>query len=168
MGKKSKSKLTYILFGIYCILLVWIIIFKLSVSITQVEMLLGPRSINFIPFYYKNETGFHYKEVIMNVIIFIPLGLYLKMLDINSKKAAIFGLSFSFVLEFCQFIFSIGASDITDILTNTFGTAMGVALYLLFVKVLQNREKANKIISCLALIATIAFVVLLLLLIAAN
>ena len=165
MERQRKFKKPYILFGIYCILLIW---FKLSFSITQIEMMLGARSINFIPFYYENETRFHYKEVLMNVIIFIPFGLYLKMIDIDSKKAIIYGLLFSFVMECCQFIFKLGASDITDILTNIFGTIIGVVLYSLFIKIFKNREKVDNVISFFAFVATIAFGILFTLLVIAN
>ena len=162
------KKIKYVILSIYCILLVWVILFKLSFSIEQIEMMFGMRSINLIPFYYDNETGFHLKEVMLNVIIFIPFGLYLKMLDINSKKVITYGLLFSFVMELCQFVFQIGASDITDILTNTFGTATGCVLYLLGIKLFKNREFVDKIINGLAIIAIIAFAALLLLLVAAN
>lgn len=168
MEKQRISKKIYILFAIYCILLIWMILFKFSFSIGQIKMMLGTRSINLIPFYYGNETAFHRKEVLMNVVIFIPFGLYLKMINIDTKKAIISGLLFSLVMEVCQFVFKIGASDITDILTNTFGTAIGAVLYLLLTKVFGNCEKVNKIISILTSTVAVIFGILFILLIMAN
>lgn len=166
--KKKKSRKTCFLLGIYCIFLVWIILLKLSFSIADLKMLVGERSVNFLPFYYANETDFHLNEMIMNVIIFIPIGIYLKMMDVDSKKAVLYGFVLSFGLELCQFTFKIGASDITDLLTNTTGTAIGVSLYLLSRKVFKNRDKLDKVIQIMALIATVLLGSLLLLLVLVN
>lgn len=160
--------MTYILLGIYCILLIWIILLKLSFSTAELKAIAGGRSINLIPFYYKDAVEFQISEVMQNFIIFIPFGVYLKMIDVDNKKAIACGLLFSFALELCQFIFKIGASDITDILTNTSGTAVGVLLHLLLVKAFKKREKTDKVLGILAFVATIAFVSLILLLVTAN
>ncbi|KAI4446661.1 hypothetical protein C823_001179 [Eubacterium plexicaudatum ASF492] len=78
--KKSEKRsfLVPFLFVIYMALLVWIILFKLQFSISEIDKI---RSINLIPFHYKNEIGmnYHLKEVLENVAIFIPLGIYLCM-----------------------------------------------------------------------------------------
>ena len=74
------KKTTHILFTIYIFLVIWIILFKLSVSIDQLPHF---RSINLIPFYYPNKTTYQIREVLDNLIIFIPFGLYLKTLNIN-------------------------------------------------------------------------------------
>ena len=64
------KKTTHILFTIYLFLVIWIILFKLSVSIDQLPHF---RSINLIPFYYPNKTTYQIREVLDNLIIFIPL-----------------------------------------------------------------------------------------------
>lgn len=166
--KKRRSKMIPVLFVTYSVLLVWIILFKLSFSAAEWKAMTGVRSINFIPFYYKDAVGFHFAEVMKNVIIFIPFGLYLKMMDVENKNAVLYVLVFSFALELCQFVFKMGASDITDILTNTAGTAAGVLFYLLLIKVFKKPDKINKVLGTLAFIATIAFIALLLLLVTAN
>ena len=74
------KKTTHILFTIYIFLVIWIILFKLSVYIDQLPHF---RSINLIPFYYPNKTTYQIREVLDNLIIFIPFGLYLKTLNIN-------------------------------------------------------------------------------------
>ena len=61
---KEKKNIINILFVIYCVLLVWIILFKLSFSISDISSLIKSRAINFIPFYYPYEVKFHLKEVI--------------------------------------------------------------------------------------------------------
>ena len=70
MTKEANKKLnlTKVLFIIYCILLVWIILFKLSISFNDILGLDKSRNINLIPFYYSNDVGFyfHFREVLDN------------------------------------------------------------------------------------------------------
>ena len=148
--KKSKSDIGLnALFGIYIILLVWIIIFRLSFSIAGIHKV---RELNFIPFYYKNvyECDIPIVEAILNVLIFAPLGIYLKMFGISNKKILLSGFFISFMFELLQYIFRLGASDITDIITNTLGTMCGMYLYLLSEKILKNKAKTNKIFKTAA------------------
>ena len=73
MKRKSNCFVT-ILFLIYLALLVWIILFKLQFSISDLDKI---RSINFIPFHYDKEIGaaFHLTEVLKNFLIFVPMYL---------------------------------------------------------------------------------------------
>lgn len=168
MKEKKNINIINILFVIYCVLLVWIILFKLSISISDISSLIKPRTINFIPFYYPYEVKFHLKEVIENFIIFIPIGIYLKMLNKGNKHVILYGFIFSLVLEISQFIFGLGATDITDIITNTAGTILGVLGYLMLVKLFKNKEKINNVLKLIALIVTIIFCSLIVLLLVAN
>lgn len=164
----KKVNLLMILFSIYCLFVIWIILFKLSFSISDLNELKGVRSINFIPFHYDVKAAFHFKEVVENIIIFMPIGIYLKMFGIRSRKAIIYGLGLSGILEILQFVLGVGASDITDIITNTAGTATGVYLYVLLNRLFQNTDKVNNILKVLALIGTILFPILLFLLLVSN
>ena len=69
-------------------------------------------------------------------------------------------------LELSQYIFCIGASDITDLITNTTGVLVGVGLYYLLKKIFK--EKTNKIILVLASIITILFVSLIVIILVNN
>lgn len=157
------KKTTHILFTIYLFLIIWIILFKLSVSIEQLPHF---RSFNLIPFYYPNETTYQIKEVLENMIIFIPFGLYLKTLNINSERTVFLGFLLSLSLELSQYIFGIGASDITDLITNTIGVLVGVGLYYLLKKIFK--EKTNKIILALATITTILIISLIVIILVNN
>ena len=155
------KKTTHILFTIYIFLVIWIILFKFSI-----EQLPHFRSFNLIPFYYPNETTYQIKEVLENMIIFIPFGLYLKTLNINSDRTIFLGFLLSLSLELSQYIFCLGASDITDLITNTTGVLVGVGLYYLLKKIFK--EKTNKIILALAAIVTILFVSLIIIILINN
>src|SRR5688500_19137213 len=68
------NKLTNLLFIIYLIALFWILLFKLGVQFSY----MGNRRVNLIPFSEplilngKIDVG----EIILNVVIFVPLGIY--------------------------------------------------------------------------------------------
>ena len=168
MKLKKDLNLVNVLFIIYCILLIWIILFKLSFSTNEITNLVKVNPINLIPFYYYNGTRNHLKEIIQNVIIFIPIGIYLKILNKNNKQVILSGFIFSLVLEISQFIFKLGACDITDIITNTSGTILGLLGYLLLVKLFKNKDKINNVLKIIALIVTMLFCLLIILLLIAN
>ncbi len=167
---KSRFSLTHILFFLYCLFIVWTVLFKNAFSFSEILEMTRPRSINFLPFYYDEELSlrFHLWEVLMNAVLFFPFGVYLKMLDLPSRKAILSGLLFSLILELGQLAFALGACDITDLITNTSGTAAGIVLHLLAVKLFKNPAKVNKVFCILALTATILLGLLLLMLYLAN
>lgn len=159
------------LFGIYCLLLVWIILLKLSFSPEDLQALAGHRSLNLIPFHYEGDmrfARFHWTEVWENILVFIPFGIYLKLLNVPGKRAILIGFLTSLALEAGQYLGTLGAFDITDLLTNTLGTAIGVLVYGLAVKLFRSQDRANKVLSILALVGTVALLTLIALLAAAN
>lgn len=167
--RRKSCQFMLVLFLIYLILLVWIILFKLQFSIHDLDMV---RSVNFIPFYYDKEIGteFHLKEVFKNLLIFVPMGIYLQMLlpkgRFHGKLAVIAGTSL--LLETAQYVLAIGRSDITDLLTNTSGGLLGLALYCIIARLLRNRERADKLFLVLAVIASVIVIGLLALLLFLN
>lgn len=157
MSKKEKiSILVPFLFIIYMVLLVWIILFKLQFSINELDTV---RSINLIPFHYDNEIGvrFHLTEVLENVAIFAPFGIYLCMFKHEPRFSIklMLVLGTSLVLEVLQYILAIGRSDITDVLTNTCGGILGIIIYHIFAKLFRSKKRANKVITAIASIATV-------------
>ena len=142
---------TIILLIIYLIALLWIILFKLSFNL---ESLPHIRNINLIPF----SQSFGINEIMNNVIIFIPFGILISMLKTEWSffKKIIPIFSTSLILEILQYLLYIGASDITDIITNTLGGIIGIGLVYIFVKIFK--EKALKILNVLSIIACIIIV----------
>ncbi len=155
---KKKISLIHILFGIYLVLLIWIILFKLAFSFEDIRLMFGYRAVNLIPFYYDNEVSIHFREVVENLLIFIPFGLYLGMWGIKLGKSVLTGFIFSLTMEVCQYILTLGGSDITDIITNTLGTLIGATLYLILSLIFKNKAKLDKVLNILALTVTVLFV----------
>ncbi|MFP7736170.1 VanZ family protein [Priestia aryabhattai] len=161
--KNNQNKITAGLFAVYLFALIWIIVFKMQFSF---QGLPDFRKINLIPFAgsanVNNQIDFN--EIIYNVFAFIPFGIYISMLKLSwsflKKIAVIAGVSLLF--EVLQFIFAIGASDITDFMGNTLGGIIGVGVYIVFCKLFST--KANKILNISTSIGVIFLVALVLLL----
>ncbi len=163
----KKQKMTKLLTAVYILILVWLILFKMAMP-AEMPYLEHIRNINLIPFYYDNETSGHAAEVIKNVILFIPLGLYLAILGLNCQKAVVIGTALSIALEVLQYIFGVGASDITDVITNTLGTAVGAGTYASLSIFFKKKEKLNKVLNIIALVCTILIMGMIALLFAVN
>ncbi len=169
MKNRKQQNVTKALFIIYLIVLTWIILFKMQIHITELFQD-RYRNVNLVPFQGSLATNkmTALKEIIMNVIIFVPYGVYISMLKENwnilKKTAPIFltGLAY----ESLQYILSIGASDITDLIGNTLGGMFGIVLFLLLSKVLK--DNTIKVINILAMIGTVFMAGLLGLLVIAN
>lgn len=163
------TKNTNILFIIYLTALFEIIIFKLEIPFTNMGYL---RSINLIPFSESLIVNgvIDFSEILMNIIIFIPLGIYIEMLF--SKWSTIKKISTIFIVslicEISQFIMAIGASDITDIINNTLGGIVGLLVMYVLVKFFKNKHKIYKFINITSAIGTTFMVVLLSIIVFAN
>ena len=173
MLRNRQFTLTHILFFLYCLFIVWCVLFKTAFTFREIlEMFQSgrPRSLNLIPFYYDCDISvrFHINEVLLNVLLFFPFGVYLKMLDTPTRRAVLTGFLFSLTMEFCQFAFALGACDITDLITNTAGTAAGVLLYHLALLLFKDRWKLHKILRILASSATVLLGILILMLFLGN
>lgn len=156
------NRLTGFLLFVYMVLLYWIIVLKLNIQFSY----RGENNINLIP--YKAPLILNgkvdYGEMILNVLIFIPLGVYIGILFKNMsvvKKFVTFFLT-SFIFEVLQFTLKIGAFDITDIINNTMGGILGFFLYKITEKIFKNSSTAQKIVNVIALIGTIFVVTTLL------
>jgi glycopeptide antibiotics resistance protein len=131
------KRLSRLLLALYLLTLLWLILFKLSYDIPSVLAHYQTRSLNWIPFGSLGQTGL--SETVSNVVVFIPFGLLMRL---NFKNASLWRLLtavfvFSVAVETLQFIFAIGTTDATDVVTNTLGGLAGVALYRLVNRVVK-------------------------------
>lgn len=123
---KSK-KFTLGLTIFYILALTWVIIFKLQFSFAELPHL---RSVNLIPFgqpVILNEKT-DVSKIIQNAAAFIPYGLFIRILwEKKSLLKQFVPIIFtSIMFEAIQFIFAIGASDITDVISNSSGGITGI------------------------------------------
>ncbi len=154
MKSEKQNTLTIVLFAIYMLILTGIILFKLPF---YSEISDGIRVINLIPLQgsFDADGVILLREIIYNILLFIPLGIYIGMLKSEwsfvKKVLPVIGLSLLF--EGTQFIFAMGRTDITDILGNTLGGILGIGIYALLFRIFTSRTV--KVVNILALIVTV-------------
>lgn len=153
MGSK---KLTSLLFTAYLMILTWIIVFKMDLS-TLFLARYGYRSLNLIPFagtaVYNGVLD--YQEILLNVLCFIPFGIYMEMLFRKAswlQNLLVIGLV-SLLYEVVQYSFMIGMADITALLANGLGGAIGINI--MYVVTSIWRDDAYEKMNQLGLITTI-------------
>lgn len=122
------------LFALYVSILIWLVLFKLTFHFSAI-LDKHARSLNLLPFAAPSmvEGRINYGEMVMNCVFFIPFGL---LLEVNFKKPGFLTklliiLAFSLSVELIQYLFAIGATDITDLIMNGFGGLLGLAFYAL-------------------------------------
>jgi glycopeptide antibiotics resistance protein len=153
---KTISRLLLVL---YVLTLLWLILFKLSYDIPAILANHQTRSLNLIPFVTLGQTGL--SETVSNFVTFIPFGL---LLTLNFKKTGLWRLlivmfAFSVAAETLQFIFAIGTTDATDVVTNTLGGLAGLVLSRLANKVVRA-DVVDRIVIAVGLALFVAFVLL--------
>jgi len=159
MKPGKQNTLTIALFVVYMLLLIGITLVKLPFYSAKLSD--GIRVINLILFQGSfDENGvLLFREIIDNILLFIPLGIYICMLKSKwpfmKKVLPIISLTLAF--EVLQFIFAIGRSDITDVLDNMFGGIIGIGIYALLFKIFKSRTV--KVVNILALVVTVYVVV---------
>lgn len=169
MKEEKRLNLTRGLFLVYVFALTWIILFKMQIRLSDIAKM-ELRNINLIPLGDSAIVNgrIDLSEILLNIAAFIPYGIYISMLkeDWNFILKALIPCLTSLAYETVQYIFAIGASDITDLIGNTAGGLIGSVCYWLLSKLLK--ENRIKVINILALIGTIGTVLLMAILIIAN
>ncbi|MBO1308517.1 VanZ family protein [Enterococcus sp. 669A] len=148
-----------ILLVVYLLVLVWILLFKLAFSWSDLQGILNNgRSINLIPFQASAIVNgkISLTEIFYNFVVFLPfgglLGIAVKNRSFLSKCFLIAG--FSLTIEVLQFILGVGATDITDLLVNTAGGITGLLIYQLLRRIFSE----TKLDRFLTILGTILFI----------
>lgn len=148
------KKFTYVLFEFYFLALAWIILFKGQLSLAGFG---SYRNVNLIPFQGSAIVNgkIDFDEVIGNIFVFLPFGIFMGAVfpknPFYKKILPIFLTSLAF--EILQFVFAIGATDITDLITNTSGGLIGLGIYFLLEKIFKEHTLA--VINWISLICAV-------------
>jgi len=93
-------------------------------------------------------------DIAFNVLIFVPLGVFLYMLNCRLKILLIIAITIAF--EAAQFYFMIGVADINDIIANTLGGVIGMCIYALLYLILG--EGADIVMNVFAIVSVICMI----------
>jgi glycopeptide antibiotics resistance protein len=112
---------------VYLALLVWVVLWKFELPWVGTP---AHRTIKLVPFVGTSEFGpSQPPEVVANVVLFVPFGLYLGIL-LPARRWPLAVLAFaatSVGLETAQYVFAVGSSDVSDVISNTAGGVLGLA-----------------------------------------
>jgi glycopeptide antibiotics resistance protein len=161
-SRAGRRVLLFLLFAIYLVLLAWIVVWKLEVPYIGGGEL---RQVKLVPFAPSACDGAsELSEVVANVLLFVPFGLYLGLLVPTwpwwKTAGAVAGASLA--LEVAQYTLDVGSSDVTDLLTNTTGGLAGLGLLVLARRRLGARTVAamTRVCSALTVLALLATAIL--------
>ena len=144
------------LFVAYLLLLAWVVLWKLQLPYVGEGAL---RHIKLVPFAPTAEDGASEPlEVIANVVLFVPFGVYLGLIAPSwpGWKAAGVVAGSSLLFEGTQWVLSVGSCDITDLVVNTAGGLAGFGLLALARRRLQDRT--GTVMTRVCSIGTVLFV----------
>ena len=108
----------------YCLMAIYLSGVYALVGLPTVGYIRFDANINLVPFAYLFSD---LTNSLLNVALFIPLGIGLPLLwkrFRNPVRTVFFGLLVSAAIEFLQ-LFTLRATDINDLMTNTLGTLIG-------------------------------------------
>ena len=168
-GFLGSRTLTGCLLAVYLAVFAWIILLKMQFSFDMVGTM---RSVNLVPLAGATviNGAADYQEVVQNVLAFVPFGLYMGM--VFGGRSLWWGLApvalVSLAFEVLQFAFAMGASDVTDLMANTAGGALGLCLYALVRLAARSDVRALRACNAVALAGTALVLVFLGVLIVAN
>ncbi|MBR7185985.1 MAG: VanZ family protein [Clostridia bacterium] len=146
-------KLVIVSLVIYAWLLVWIILLKMCDPFTVEQnyqwlstLTLKERFLfDIIPFYVRFNHLTQYIEFLLNCLIFAPFGVIFSFLfkKRNVLRDVIICFSVSLLLELLQLFTMLGGFATVDLITNTAGYFVGLALYEWFFK--RRSMKFNEV-----------------------
>jgi glycopeptide antibiotics resistance protein len=120
------------------------------------------RSISLVPFAsiadafsHSSGTGrMAFANVVGNVLIFIPLGLYASWLRhrVASWPTMLTVASVSVAAEIIQGVIAVGVSDIDDVILNCVGGLIGILTFRLLSAVMRERSLVRSAMAVLSLL----------------
>lgn len=170
MNMKSQGKKTAVFHNIVLYTVFVFYLFILFILLFQKRS--SFRSVNLILFFtirsylFGNSLLLHafaLMNVLGNIVMFIPLGIYITLFHSNKNILVntIWTILISVAVEIAQFIFSVGATDIDDVILNGFGGFIGIVIYK-FLSYLF-KEKTRRAVEIIAPIGgCLAFLILIL------
>lgn len=151
--------MSILLFLSYLLILTWMIVFKMDLSVLYGRY--DSVQFNLIPLagtaVYNGILNF--PEILFNIISFIPFGIYMEILfrkaswTVNLLVILLVSLAF----EVVQYILLLGIADITDLLANGLGGAIGINIMYVLTSIWHEKTYAR--MNVFSLVLTI-FVIL--------
>jgi glycopeptide antibiotics resistance protein len=134
------------MFALYALFLVWAILWKCGAPYIGDG---SYRAISLVPF-----SGNTRWEMEFNLAVFVPFGFLLSAVAEKRGIIKLIGVTLlaSLALEVAQYILAVGRSDVTDLLLNTVGGAVGIAACWILQKLFGRY--ADKVVLAAGIVIT--------------
>lgn len=99
-----------------------------------------------------------WRNIILNIMLFIPMGFLLPLLTPKLKKwykTIGIGFAITLLIEIVQTITQMGIFEIDDIFNNTLGTIIGYSIINIIYIIINKEEKKKILVNILPLLLTI-------------
>lgn len=103
---------------------------------------------NLTPFYsyqVQDEPVSMFWQVVLNIVLFVPVGLMLRSLTDKCRKVVALGCLISMSIELYQLFFRKGLCETDDVIHNTIGALIGCLLYIIINKVVDGFKKRSEL-----------------------
>lgn len=157
--RNESGKVASVLYGI---LLYGVAVFYLFLLLVILFRTSHPeRALNLLPFHAIVDymaggsrvlQSFAFINLVGNIVIFVPLGVYLTMFSRSKTvcKNLLAVFVFSLIVEIIQYTFKLGIGDIDDIILNCLGGFIGIGIYQLLLRALRDTAKVRRIVAVAA------------------
>ena len=142
-----RRKQLKVLFGLYCLLMLWLLLGQRLGHGTHVPMQLKPfATIDWFVWVLGNRADqvsrfVAWKNLLGNVIMFIPLGFFVPLLWEKTRNFfKHLGWMFVIILavELLQYVTGLGTCDVDDLILNILGTSFGWLAWNLCPKIVKS------------------------------
>lgn len=147
--------LLFSVFGVYIFILLVFLFFKVS----------SLQAVNLIPFhsitdYLFNDGTLSLSNVLGNIVLFIPLGIYLTLFNRNKKIVinTLWIILISVAVEILQYVMKVGVTDIDDVILNGLGGFLGIIIFKILSRIFKRNARCA--IEIISLIVGLAFLIL--------
>jgi len=82
------------------------------------------------------------EEIILNILLFVPLGFLLCFSGLGWWKVALIGVCLSSTTEVVQYLTRLGLCELDDLISNGLGTMIGVCAYHSFELVMRKIKRS--------------------------
>ena len=174
--ERKNRKLTIYLLMLYLVLLVWVVVFKCAIPREIMGNLFESDPLKFGPVIgeYMELDLYHrfifdfvrpdkayeiFNDALLNILVFIPMGLLVALVAKKYKKTMPIITSFilSLSIELFQLFTAFGSFSFIDLLSNVIGGILGMLLYLLLMRIV-TQENVNKVIYHTCIISFVIFI----------
>ncbi len=144
-----RRKQNIVLFGLYCALMLWLLFYRPGQLAPLPYWEQVEANLNLIPFrtlrlfsgLLQDDRPHFVRAAVINlfgnVVMFIPLGLFLPLIFSNLRKlwkTLLWSALAVTAVEIAQLFTLVGSCDIDDLILNLLGAAMGYGLFRLKIR----------------------------------